>query len=222
MTAQTQAQRSASTQEAIIVAARDLFAERGYDGAGLEEIARTAGVSKGALYHHFPDKAEVLAAVYESLEADLCDRLIARFAGEADPVVALRTGAQAFLDACRDPVLRRIALTEAPAVLGWSRWREIDARYGFGLLKAGLQAAADDGRGSLETVDERAHLLLAALMEACLLIGATDDLDRTRSAVGAAINDLIGGLTPSPSVVPSAGTTGTHRTKRAEDTDVHL
>lgn len=203
-TTRTQAQRSAQTQQAVIAAGRDLFGTRGYRGVAIEEIARVAGVSKGALYHHFPDKTEVLAAVYESLEQELFDALVTRVGDETDAIVALNVGVEAFLDACLDPVLRRIALVEAPSALGWARWRDIDSRYGFGLLKAGLRAAADQGRVSVEDIDDRAHLLLAALMEACLLLGASDDLDHTRRSVGRTLGDLIDGLTRAGSATHAA------------------
>lgn len=195
MSPRTQAQRSAATRGAVIAAGRALFGERGFEATSIEELALLAGVSKGALYHHFPDKAEVLAAVYESLEQELCDQLISSAGAETDPVEQLRLGAHAFLDECLDPVVRRIALQEAPNALGWARWREIDARYGFGLLKVGLLAAAEDGRGPLETVEERAHLLLAALIEACLLLGTSDEPVRSRAVLRAIVDDLVDGLT---------------------------
>ena len=99
---------------------------------------RTAGVTKGALYHHFRDKTDLLRAVYEEQEQRSIERLLAARRGARRP--ARRScvpGAAAFLTACLDPTFRRIALVEAPAGLGWEEWREIDARYGFGLLRAG-------------------------------------------------------------------------------------
>jgi AcrR family transcriptional regulator len=187
----TQAQRSATTQQAIVATARDLIAERGFEATTIEEIARGAGVSKGALYHHYADKTEVLAAVYEHVEAELCRRLLDVAATETDPIAALRVGAHAFLDACLDPIFRRVALVEAPGGLGWARWREIDGRYGFGLLRAGLRAAAAAGLVASEHVEERAHLLLAALIEASLLMSASDDPTSTRAATGEVVDELI-------------------------------
>ena len=194
MTRRTQADRSESTRQAILGAARELFADRGYEATPIDEVARRAGVSKGALYHHYRDKAEVLAAVYEELERGLAAQLAASVAGIADPVEMLRTGCQAFLDACLDPVVRRIALVDAPAGLGWERWREIDARHGFGLLRAGLAAAAAVGAVPDDHLDERAHLLLAALMEAALLLGKADDARATREALRAVVDQHIDGL----------------------------
>ena len=199
----TQEERSASTRQAIVAAATRIIAERGFANAGIDEIARAAGVSKGALYHHYPDKVDVLAAVYEDIETRLADR-IARVASQVeDPFDALRVGAHAFLDACLDPTVRRIALVEAPAGLGWERWREIDARHGFGLLQIGLQAAADAGEIESEHLTERAHILLAALIEASLLLGHSDNPKRARAGAGAVVDGLLDGLRRSPGQRPT-------------------
>ena len=152
----TQAERSATTREAIVAAATRLFAERGYEATGIDEVTRAAGVSKGALYHHYSDKADVLAAVYEDVETKLVERLVAVASRETDPLEAVRAGAHAFLDACVDPVTRQIVLVDAPVGLGWERWRSIGSRYGFGLLLAGLQAAADAGQIAGDHLEERA------------------------------------------------------------------
>jgi AcrR family transcriptional regulator len=189
-----QQERTAATRRAIVLAARELFAEAGYEPTTIEDIVRRAGVSKGALYHHYADKVEVLVAVYEELETELVESRLAVAAAETDPVAALRVGCRAFLDACLDPVFRRIALVDAPSALGWERWRSIDARHGFGLLVAGLRAAADRRRVSREYLEERAHLLLAALIEAALLIGHSDEVDATREAMGTLIDEHIDAL----------------------------
>jgi AcrR family transcriptional regulator len=190
----TQAERSATTREAIVAAATRLFAERGYEATGIDEVTRAAGVSKGALYHHYSDKADVLAAVYEDVETKLVERLVAVASRETDPLEAVRAGAHAFLDACVDPVTRQIVLVDAPVGLGWERWRSIGSRYGFGLLLAGLQAAADAGQIAGDHLEERARLLLAALIEASLLMSASDTPRKTRAAIGVALDDLIEGM----------------------------
>jgi AcrR family transcriptional regulator len=190
----TQAERSATTREAIVAAATRLFAERGYEATGIDEVTRAAGVSKGALYHHYSDKADVLAAVYEDVETKLVERLVAVASRETDPLEAVRAGAHAFLDACVDPVTRQIVLVDAPVGLGWERWRSIGSRYGFGLLLAGLQAAADAGQIAGDHLEERSRLLLAALIEASLLMSASDTPRKTRAAIGVALDDLIEGM----------------------------
>src|SRR5215208_6559935 len=143
------AERSEATRAELVSVARRLFAERGYAGVGTEEIVRTAGVTRGALYHHFASKRELLAAVYEQVERELTERIATEaFAGgqaPADPVAALRLGAELFLDACPEPGVQRIGLVDAPGLLGWERWREVASRYGLGLIEATLQAAIDAG-----------------------------------------------------------------------------
>jgi AcrR family transcriptional regulator len=200
-----QAERSESTRRRLLDAARALFAERGYDATPIEEILARTGLSKGALYHHFADKRDLLDAVYEQLEQELTEMLTGVGRDLRDPLARIDRGCQAFLDACLDPVVRRIALVEAPAVLGWQRWREIDAKHGFGLLLAGLRSAARAGRIPSDCLEERGHLLLASLMEAALLVGASTDPPATRAVVGRLVSAQIWGLAgeAAPSQSPS-------------------
>src|SRR5215510_3985874 len=122
----TQAQRTQATRDALIGAARVLFTERGYEDVGTEEIVRAAGVTRGALYHQFGDKASLLEAVYERIEAESTERVARIVLGSElhSPIEAMKAGIEAFLDECAEPELQRIALHDAPAVLGWDRWRE--------------------------------------------------------------------------------------------------
>src|SRR5437588_9351940 len=129
----SQAERSQATREALIGAGRKLFAERGFAAIGTGEIVRAAGVSRGALYHHFDGKRGLLEAVYEQIERELAERIAAAALGATDPLEAMRSGTEMFLDACLEPEVQRIVLLDAPAVLGWERWREIAADYGLGL-----------------------------------------------------------------------------------------
>ena len=116
------AEQSEATRAALIAAAHSLFAERGYAAVGTEEIVRAAGLTRGALYHHFAGKLELFQAVYEDVERRLVEQIAASaMPGAGDPLQALHAGAQAFLDACEDPAVQRIALLDAPSVLGWER-----------------------------------------------------------------------------------------------------
>src|SRR3954466_1155147 len=124
--------RGGATRTALVGAARELFTERGYAAVGTEEVVRRAGVTRGALYHHFRDKQDLFRAVYEELEVEVVAAITARIAAVADPVELLAEGVRAFLDACSDPVMMRIGLRDAPAVLGWEEWREIGNRHGLG------------------------------------------------------------------------------------------
>jgi len=163
----------------LIAAARRLFTARGYDGVGTEEIVRAAGVTRGALYHHFGGKRELLDAAYEQLEAESTARVARIVLGSEleSPLEAMKAGVEAFLDECAEPELRQIALHDAPAVLGWDRWREIGAANGLGLIEASLAAAIEAGEIRELPVKPMAHLLLGALDEAAMLVARSDGSD---------------------------------------------
>ncbi len=194
----TQAERSAATRTALVAAARPLFAARGYAAVGTEELVRAAGVTRGALYHQFAGKEELFAAVFEQVEAEVAER-IGRVlggvgggagAGPADPGAALRAGVAAWLDAVDDPEIQRIVLIDAPAVLGWDRWREVALRYAGGMVEAVLQAGMDAGRLAPRPVEPLAHVLLGALDEAALYVAQSAD----RAAARAAVEDVLGAI----------------------------
>lgn len=173
----TQAERAEATRSALVAAGRQLFGERGYAEVGTEEIVRAAGVTRGALYHHFGGKEKLLEAVYEQIEAESTQRVAAVVLGSelTSPLAAMRAGIEVFLDDCSKPELQRVVLHDAPAVLGWDRWREIAAANGLGLIEASLVAAIDAGEIKPLPVRPMAHLLLGALDEAAMLIARSDD-----------------------------------------------
>jgi AcrR family transcriptional regulator len=191
------AEQSEATRAALIATARELFAERGYAAVGTEEIVRAAGVTRGALYHHFAGKMELFQAVYEDVERRLVERIAASATSSAgDPLQALHAGAQAFLDACEDPAVQRIALVDAPSVLGWEKWRAIGLQYGFGLVQGTVQAAMDAGLIDQQPVRPLAHLLLGAIDEGAMLIARADDGGETREQVGASVARFLDALRP--------------------------
>jgi AcrR family transcriptional regulator len=177
----TQAQRAETTRTALIDAARGLFAERGYDVVGAEEIVRAAGLTRGALYHHFPSgKRDLLEAVYEAVEAESTERVahVVLDSAMESPLAAMKAGVASFLDECAEPGFQQIVLHDAPAVLGWDRWREISASNGLGLIEASLIAAIEAGEIRPLPVKPTAHLLLGALDEAAMLIRTADPAGR--------------------------------------------
>jgi AcrR family transcriptional regulator len=192
----TQAERSETTRAALIDAARVLFAEHGYAGVGTEEIVRAAGVTRGALYHHFEGKRNLFEAVYVQIEKELAERIAAgALAANADsPLAAMRAGAEMFLQACTEPEAQRIVLLDGPAVLGWDRWREIAAEYGLGLIEASLQAAIDAGAIASQPVRPLAHVLMGALDEAAMLVGRAEDPEAMRLEVGRTLDTLLAAL----------------------------
>lgn len=191
------AERAEETREALISAARELFGQRGYASVGTEAIVRRARMTRGALYHHFQSKEDLFSAVYEAVERDLVDQIAATAMSGADPFEALRTGARAFLDACEDPAVRRIALIDAPSVLGWEQWREIGMKYGLGLVQSTLEAAIDAGLIERQPVKPLAHLLLGSIDEAGMLVARADDAGQTKREVAAAIDKYLSALTGS-------------------------
>jgi AcrR family transcriptional regulator len=192
------AEQSLETRSALLAAARALFAQRGYADVGTEEIVRAAGVTRGALYHHFAGKQDLFAAVYEELERELVENVASSAELQtSNPLDVLRVGALSFLDACEDPAVQRIALLDAPAVLGWERWREIGMRYGLGVVQATLQAAIDAGLIDDQPVAPLAHMILAAIDEGAMLVARADDKGETRAAVGATIGRFLDALRPA-------------------------
>jgi AcrR family transcriptional regulator len=190
----SRAEQAAGTRSELTRAARDLFAERGYADVGTEEIVARAGVTRGALYHHFEDKKDLFRAVHEELERDLVASIGAETAGIEDPWELLVNGVRAFLDACTDPALMRIALIDAPVVLGWEEWREIDGRYGLGLVTAGLQNAMGRGVFRRREVRPLAHLLLGSMTEAAMMIAHASDHEAARREVEGPLLALLEGL----------------------------
>lgn len=192
----SQAERSEATRAALVDAARPLFAERGYAAVGTEEIVRAAGVTRGALYHHFDGKRELFEAVYVRIEVELAERIAsgALSSGAAAPLEAMRAGAEMFLEACTVPEVQQVVLLDGPSVLGWDRWREIGAEHGLGLIEATLQAGVDAGAIAPQPVRPLAHVLMGALDEAAMLVARAEDPQAARAEVGRTIDTLLAAL----------------------------
>lgn len=187
-------QQATATREALLDAADDLFATRGYADVGTEEIVRAARVTRGALYHHFADKKDLFRAVHDRREQQLVASLGERIGGIADPWELILVGLRAFLDACTDPATIRIGMVDAPVVLGWTEWRAVDARYGLGLVEAALENAMAAEVIVRQPVRPLAHLLLGALSEAALLIAHAEDHAAARREIEPPLMDLVDGL----------------------------
>jgi AcrR family transcriptional regulator len=183
-------ERAAATRERLLGAARELFAERGYGEVGTEELVRRAEVTRGALYHHFKDKRDLFRAVHEQMEEELAAEIGGKLAGIEDPEQLLRVGISSFLDAVMDPAVMQITLTDAPAVLGWATWREIDAKYGLGLITAGLELSMQTGFIPRQPVEPLAHLLLGGMGEAAMLVANGASRDEVEAALVAVVEGL--------------------------------
>jgi AcrR family transcriptional regulator len=187
-------EKGLATRRELVAVATRLFADRGYEATSIENVLDAAGVSRGALYHHFPGKEALFEAVLEDFEAQLAAEVMAAAKATPDPRTSLQVGCLAWLQQLRDPVVRRITLVDAPAVLGWERWREIDECHWFGILKAALAEALPRQRLDALSLDVMAHMLLAALNEVAFVIARAEDPDAAAAAGAAAVVDLLGRL----------------------------
>lgn len=189
----TQAERSAATRDALIAAGRALFGARGYAEVGTEEVVRAAGVSRGALYHHFADKAELFAAVLQSVEEMSNARVVAAVtaADPDDPIAAMQLGTAAFLDICTEPEMARIMLIDAPAVLGAQVWSEAGNETDIGLVVQLITRGIELGRIRPQPAVPLARILLGALREAALFLASAPDPAAARDQVGAVLNGII-------------------------------
>jgi len=167
----TQAERRTATRGAIRTAARHLFAERGFAGTSIDDVAVAAGVKKGGVYHHFESKERLFEEVFRWLEDDLYDELLAALPEEGSGVDRLVAGTRTFLKCCVDRHVRQIVLVDGPNVLGWELWRQIDSEHFLPLVVAGLAADAPAGTD----VTLLGHLLIGAMDEAVMLLAAEDD-----------------------------------------------
>jgi AcrR family transcriptional regulator len=192
----TQEERSAATRAALVAAARPLWAQRGYVEVGTPEIAAAAGVTRGALYHQFSDKAALFLAVVEAVEEDATRRMAEAVAasGATDPASALRAAVDTWLDVSQEPEVRQIVLLDAPVVLGWAGFRDVALKHGLGLTEALLEAAMEAGQLPRLPTRSFAHVLIGALDEAALVIAQAEDPAAARAEVAAVLGKLLDGL----------------------------
>ncbi len=193
----TQAERTAGTRAALVAAARPLFAGRGYAAVGTDELAAAAGVTRGALYHHFGGKQELFVAVFCELQDEIVARLgesAVAAASAADPLGELHANIDAFLAACAEPDMHRILFIEAPAALGWERWRQLGRHYSVGLVELVLQGLIEHDVLDAQPVRPLAHVLVGALEEAATYAARAEDRDAATHDVRAALFTLVGGL----------------------------
>ena len=192
----TKAAQSAATRAKLVKVARKLFAKHGYSGVGTEEVVKRAGVTRGALYHQFEDKKDLFRAVFEQLQEELFQKVVARGATQSDPVEELKAGARYWLELCLEPEVQRIVLLDAPAVLGWEEWREVGGRWGIQLVEAGLAGAMEAGAMERLPVSPLAHVLMGALDEAALYVTEADDKTTANAEMTQVLERLIDTLRP--------------------------
>ncbi|RZQ61933.1 TetR/AcrR family transcriptional regulator [Amycolatopsis suaedae] len=188
-------ERGRTTRDHLLTVATGLFTERGYEGTSIEAVLAEAGISRGALYHHFPGKDALFTAVFEAVHDRVAVEVAA--AGKGKPGGdALRLGCLAWIRSIRDPAVHRIVLVDAPAVLGWARWREADEKLVLPGLRHALAAAGTVPRAHLEVF---ALALLAGLNEIAMTIARADDPNSAATAAEAALDEFLGRVVGSGS-----------------------
>lgn len=184
-----------ATRARILAAARELFAERGYDRVSTAQVLERAGVSRGGLYHHFGGKLDLFRAVWEELEDETVERVASRLTGVTRPFDALVTGADAYFDLCAEwREFQAISLGDARSVLSWEDWRDGSTPRGLGLAMQLLTAAMDAGEVRRGDPEALGYLLVAAMIEGGTLIARADDRDAARERAGTAMRLLLDGL----------------------------
>jgi AcrR family transcriptional regulator len=181
-----------ATRDQLIEVATRLFAERGYEDTSIEAVLAAAGVSRGALYHHFAGKDALFSAVVDSVENRIAVQLSAVVAGATDPVDALTAASLAWVGLAGDPVIQRVVLIDAPSVLGWDRWRAAGGEQSAQeAVRELLQAIADSGRLTPGLVGPFAHMILAALDEIALVIARAEDPETALAEGLEAVRELL-------------------------------
>jgi AcrR family transcriptional regulator len=188
-----QAARGLATRGQLIEVATRLFAQNGYEDTSIEAVLGAAGVSRGALYHHFAGKDALFAAVLDSVENRINAELAAAIGGtpEASAVDRVEAGALAWIGLAGDPVIQRIVLIDAPSVLGWERWRAAGEQTAVVVMRAMLQAVSDEGQLAPDLVSPFAHMILAALDEIALVIARAEDAEAAMSEGRTAVRELL-------------------------------
>ena len=168
-------ERGRATRAHVIEVATRLFAEHGYDGTSIDAVLADSGVSRGSLYHHFAGKEALFLAVMEEVGARTGQQGEDIMRNAPDPLAALRAGGLMWIRMAGDPVVRQIMLIDAPVVLGWRRWRELDEQGPLGVIRDCLAYAAETGRIEHRHVDTFAHIALASANEVAMMIARADD-----------------------------------------------
>jgi AcrR family transcriptional regulator len=189
-----QAERRAATTEAIMKAGRRLFGERGFAATTIDDIANSAQVAKGAVYHHFATKEAVFEAVFDSVSRDLVDDIERTTRSEPDVLAAMVAGTQHYFAACAKGPTCQIILRDGPAVLGWKRWREIDAEHFGGKFPRALAAAMDAGLIARQPIEPLSRLLLGAVTEAAVACAGRPDVLKAGSEYSRAFKSLLEAL----------------------------
>jgi AcrR family transcriptional regulator len=194
--ASLRAEQVAQTRAALVKAGRSLFGENGFRATSVEDLAREARVTTGALYHHFPTKTALFEAVFLQAHTDLMKTSTQAAHGASDGIDELARGFDAFLDGVLQPDIQRILIVDGPAVLGLARYTELDEQYAHSAIVHSLTAAAEAGTITVEDPETATRLLLGALTRGAMLIANSPDPIETRHAVAKSMRALLSSFTP--------------------------
>lgn len=189
-----------ATRAGLLDSATEHFVSKGYADASLEEVARAARVTKGALYHHFPGgKAVLFEAVFQHVDERLADHVGRAIPADATPWELAEKGLDAYLDICSDPTVRRIIFQEGPVALGWERWRDMDGCAARALLKIALQTLLDAGELEPTPLELLSRLVFAVLGEAGMYVAAAQDEAKAHAEARSMLTTMLRGLAPKTS-----------------------
>jgi AcrR family transcriptional regulator len=180
-----------ATRQALLTAARDIFATEGYQATNIEAIAQAARVTRGAFYYHFADKKALFDAVVVALQGEAAQAVAARARTIGQPWERLMVGIDAYLDVCLEPTYRRLVLQEAPAVLGIARARAIDEQSSMALLIMTLEALRQAGELDCEQSDLFGHMLGAMICEVALLLPDSESPGQMREQAQEVIRKVL-------------------------------
>lgn len=193
---------SESTRQALVDSAVELFTKRGYAGTSLDEVAKRARVTKGALYHHFSGKQALFEAAFDAVETRIMGGLGEIVSSPGDPWEVAMAGLRAYVRVCLDPAYQRIAIHEAPVVMGWERWREAEEHFSFGVLRAAVELLVEAGEIDPLPVEITARLLFGALSASASMIASSTDPRKTSDEVAHAVIRVVEGLRVRPTPDP--------------------
>lgn len=200
---------SESTRSALVASAVELFTKRGYSGTALDEIAKRARVTKGALYHHFTGKLALFEAAFDAVEHSVVARLAKIVESPGDPWELAMKAVRAYIKVCFEPAYQRIVIDEGPVVMGWERWSEVESHYGFGLVRSTVESLVTSSLLPSLPIDITAQLLFGTLASAAKMIAHASDPKRVGAEVADTIEQVLQRLRLTSGVPEHAGDIGT-------------
>jgi AcrR family transcriptional regulator len=193
----TQQERTEATTTSLVAAARELFAADGFAATSLDAVVAKAGVTKGALYHHFGGKRELFAAVFSGEQVRLSEAIVAAYGQHEEPWEAFEAGAAAFVEACQEPGVQRIFLLDAPSALGWETIRKLESGS-LQMMEQGIRRAIEAGSIEERPVEPLAHLLFGALCESAMVVARAPDQESALADALAELHRLLASLSSRP------------------------